>query len=486
MRKHLPSKKLVWRTEKRRVSDLILNPLNPRTMSEKQAEELEKSLRRFNLAEIPAVDADGKVVAGNQRVAALRKLGKGEELIDVRVPNRKLTDKEYDEYMLRSNRNVGEWDWKLLRGLDEDLLKISGFTDDELDIAFGLDYADDFDEDAERKKLLNGAELRTKVGQIWRLGDHKLAVGDATDRKAWQRLMGSERFDFLLTDPPYKLAYSAKRTRIVRTKNGRKLKREREYDVVGSTDPSGAFRFGSKGNRSYEGVEMKRGVPEYGEWLSLAKEYRNPAASNVMVFENWKNIRGLWDAIEKYWKVKNMVVWHTPNRHQGYMRPDTFYSKYDIALYGERGDVAENEAPEAEFDKYFSEKGQKMIESYEVALYGRAGSQTDIEKNSKKQKWGKVTDHVTANVSDAAENGQNIVFGVKPIVVLAPYMKALSPRGGIIMEPFAGSGSTIVCAEILKRQCRAIELGPLNAEVALRRWEKFTKGKAELITSVND
>ena len=481
MTKKLSSARLVWRTEKRKVSDLVSNPRNPRTITDKQKKELETSLRKFNLAEIPAVDADGKIVAGNMRIAALRQLGRGDELIDVRVPSRKLTEKEYDEYALRSNRNVGEWDWKRLTGYGEDLLRSSGFTEDDLDIAFGLDYAEDFDAGAERKKLLKGAELRTKVGQVWRLGDHKLAVGDATDRKVWQRLMGKEKFDFMQVDPPYRLAYNAKRARIVRTKDGRKLKREREYDVVGSTDRTGAFRFGVKGNRSYEGVEMKRGVPEYGEWLGIAKDYGNPTASNVMVFENWKNIRGLWDAIEKYWKVKNMVVWHTPNRHQGYMRPDTFYSKYDIALYGERGKVAENDVPEEEFEAYFLEKGRKMIESYEVALYGRAGSRTDIDKDSKKQKWGKVTDHVTANVSSMAENGQNIVFGAKPIVVLAPYMKALSPRGGIVVDPFVGSGSTIICAEILKRQCRAIELGPLNAEVALRRWEKFTGRKAERI-----
>jgi len=89
--------KLSWHTEQRKASDLIPNSENPRKMSEKQAEELKKSLEKFNLAEIPAINTDNKIVAGHMRVATLQLLGRGDESIDVRVPNRKLTDKEYRE-----------------------------------------------------------------------------------------------------------------------------------------------------------------------------------------------------------------------------------------------------------------------------------------------------------------------------------------------------------------------------------------------------
>jgi hypothetical protein len=106
--------KLSWHTEQRTVSDLIPNSENPRKMSEKQAEELKKSLEKFNLAEIPAINTDNKIVAGHMRVATLQLLGRGDEVIDVRVPNRKLTDKEYREYLLRSNQNRGDWDWDIL------------------------------------------------------------------------------------------------------------------------------------------------------------------------------------------------------------------------------------------------------------------------------------------------------------------------------------------------------------------------------------
>ena len=83
--KHM-QEKLSWHTEQRKVSDLIPNAENPRKMTEKQAEELKKSLQKFNLAEIPAINTDNKIVAGHMRVATLQLLGRSDEEIEVRVP----------------------------------------------------------------------------------------------------------------------------------------------------------------------------------------------------------------------------------------------------------------------------------------------------------------------------------------------------------------------------------------------------------------
>ena len=77
-----------------------------------------------------------------------------------------------------------------------------------------------------------------------------------------------------------------------------------------------------------------------------------------------------------------------------------------------------------------------------------------------------------------ARSGQNVVFGTKPLQILVPYLKVLSPRDGVVMEPFGGSGSTLIACEIMKRKCRAIELEPLYTEVIIARWEHFTKQKA--------
>jgi len=86
--------KLKWTTANRKVNDLVPNDKNPRVMSEKQISDLKKSLTRFNLVELPAIDLDGKIVAGHQRLRVLQLLGRGEEIIEVRIPNRKLTKQE--------------------------------------------------------------------------------------------------------------------------------------------------------------------------------------------------------------------------------------------------------------------------------------------------------------------------------------------------------------------------------------------------------
>ena len=125
-------KQLTWRTEKRKVSSLIPMPDNPRHLTDKQRQDLQDSLRKFNLVEIPAVNTDGKIIAGHQRVMLLVALGRGEEEIDVRIPNRTLTEAEVREYNIRSNKNTGEWDIEILKAnFDLNELLGWGFSHDE-------------------------------------------------------------------------------------------------------------------------------------------------------------------------------------------------------------------------------------------------------------------------------------------------------------------------------------------------------------------
>ena len=83
--------------------------------------------------------------------------------------------------------------------------------------------------------------------------------------------------------------------------------------------------FGAKGNRIYEGVEMAGGVPEYDTWFSIANEFQNPKGANIMIFEYWKNMAEFWQSISKYWKIRNMIIWHAPNRHQGFGAKGQFF-----------------------------------------------------------------------------------------------------------------------------------------------------------------
>lgn len=126
--------KLQWETKKVKVKDLIQLDINPRKISEQKKQKLIESLEKFNLVEIPAVNTDMQIIGGNQRVTALVLVGRGDEDIDVRMPNRKLTKKEVKEYAIISNTHAGEFDFEILEleFADIELAEI-GFTIEGLD-----------------------------------------------------------------------------------------------------------------------------------------------------------------------------------------------------------------------------------------------------------------------------------------------------------------------------------------------------------------
>ena len=127
--------KLEWHNEKRKIKDLVPYEFNPRQLSEKQYADLKKSLEKFNLAEIPAINLDQKIVCGHQRLKILAEIYGADSEIDVRVPNRKLTPKEFKELNVRSNKNTGSWDFDLLaNNYDLPDLMDWGFTENELDL----------------------------------------------------------------------------------------------------------------------------------------------------------------------------------------------------------------------------------------------------------------------------------------------------------------------------------------------------------------
>jgi len=138
-----------WKTEKRRVIDLIPYKNNPRTISDEDKKQLKKSLKKFNLVEIPAVNTDGTILAGHQRIMTLLQLGRYDEEIDVRVPEKKLSEKEVAEYNIRSNKNKGEWDWsKLVESNELPELLDYGFESSDIIDNTGVEYVPNFEPEA--------------------------------------------------------------------------------------------------------------------------------------------------------------------------------------------------------------------------------------------------------------------------------------------------------------------------------------------------
>lgn len=142
---------LFWTTSKRIVRSLTAFSQNPRFLTREQAKQLRASIEKFGFVEIPVIDLDGTILAGHQRISMLMSMGRGDEEIDVRVPNRKLTPDEFKEYNLRSNLNTGSWDYDILATGDweNDKLIEFGFTEEML----GLKVSDEVVEETKEHSI---------------------------------------------------------------------------------------------------------------------------------------------------------------------------------------------------------------------------------------------------------------------------------------------------------------------------------------------
>jgi len=262
-----------------------------------------------------------------------------------------------------------------------------------------------------------------------------------------QILLNNEMADMVCTDPPYLLDYL----------HGKKKKGK-------ATEG-----FGYKRDRKYLETDV---IPEdFTElWMKNISEVAKPDF-HIIVYENWKNLRLIWAEMEKYWKVKNMIVWHLPNRNQGFAPKYKFFSKHDIAMVG-----TSHEAEELNLET----EDTLLQTEYETALYAISGKPQweGYEKGKKIQ----PTDFIEYHASDEKSSGQGIIFGTKPIEILIPYIKVLTKRGDLVVEPFGGSGSTLIACEKLKRRCCIMEKSPVYAEVIRNRWEKLTGQKGVKIT----
>ncbi len=203
------SKKIIWHTEKRVVKDLIRYEKNPRKLSSSQLEGLKRSLKKFDVAELPCINTDGTLVVGNQRVMVLSLLGRENEEIEVRVPNRLLSEAEFKDYLLTSNRSGGTFDYeKLAADFDLEELLTAGFDSLDLSNIFDDNLEINDDEFDEVRELEKAKTTDIKIGNMFRLGRHFLICGDALDPNTVKKLMGDARADLIDTDLPYNIGLS--------------------------------------------------------------------------------------------------------------------------------------------------------------------------------------------------------------------------------------------------------------------------------------
>lgn len=429
------------------IQDLKPSEYNPRKISKESLEQLKESIRRFQMVDPIIINAAPNrkniVIGGHMRLRGAKELGfKEVPVVHVNIPD----IKREQELNVRLNKNTGEWDFELLANFNEEFLNNIGFSSEDLDEIFGIDENPEvFDLEKELWKL-DIKKIEIQKGDVWQLGEHRVMCGDSTVEKEILKLMNREKADMCFTDPPYILSYLQGKKRHGKATEGFGLKRDRRY------------------------LETESLPDNFTElWMENIAKVQKPDFS-IIIFENPKNLRTIWNELEKHWKYRNTIIWHVPNRVQGFSSKYKFFNKNDIALVGSVGNVSLNLDPEN--DPLFQNE-------YENALFATSGK-PHFEAYEKGKKIC-PTDFIEHIAADEKSSGQGIIFGTKPLELLIPYIKVLTKRGDLVLEPFGGSGSTLIASLKLGRTCRIMEKSPVYTEVIKRRWEKFTGHKAKKI-----
>lgn len=429
------------------IKEIIKSAYNPRKWNEEQLKSLTESIEKFGVVD-PLIlnSAPGRenvLIGGHMRLAALEKLGYTEApVVYVNIPD---VERE-KELNIRLNKNTGEFDFNLLAEFDEKLLSSIGFGSEELDEIFSLgeDNPEMWSLEEELKKL-DIKKIDTKKGDVYEFSDgSRLMNGDSCIEADVLKLMDGVKADLCLTDPPYILDYLKGKTK----------------------NKDGVTRgFGAKKNRVYLGTET---LPDNFTdlWMANIAKVQKPDFS-IIIFEHPKNLRTIWNALEKHWKYRCTITWFVPNRMQGFSGKYKFFNKQDIALVGTKGKV----------DLNLKEEGELFQNEYENALYATSGSPhwESYEKGKKIC----PTDFISHIAADKKSSGQEIIFGTKPLEVLIPYMKVLTKRDDLVVEPFGGSGSTGAAAIKLGRKFRMMEKSEVYTEVIKRRIELLLGTKAK-------
>ena len=421
--------KLEWKTEERIVKDLIPIDYNPRVRNERKQAKLSGSLEKFNLVETPVINLDGRIIAGQRRWEVFMESGRGDERIDVRVPNRLLTEEEVKEYNLLSNTHAGEWDLPKLElhfgNLYREIVELP-YIGAELPLADAPDKRKNAPPEISEDGFCDAppAEPVTQPGDIYELNSHRLICADCTDRMKVQQLMNGRQARMVFTDPPYNVSM-----REIGSGSPRSIGvKHADFKMAGGEMNTNRFtRF------------LQDTI------LNLIQFTENGSIHYICM--DWKHICELAIAGKLYTEQKQLVVWKKDNGGMG-----SFYrSQHELIFVYKNG-------------------RKKHINNFELGQNGRY--RTNV--------W-----EYTGMNSFASGERENMADHptVKPVGLVADAILDCSNRYDIILDAFLGSGTTLLAAEQTGRICYGVELDPAYCDLTVRRYLQFT-GRHNLSVTV--
>lgn len=427
----LPEPKL----RKIKVSEILPWDANPREHSDDQLGMLQKSLEHFGLVSLPVVQAGtGKLIAGHGRLAALKASGRADHEISVLEVD--LSDEDAAAYAVADNRltDLSTWNLPALRAVMADLdngafdMEIVGFTADDMGQLFagpsfsrikpGVDPDD-------APPLPGAADVKSQLGDLYLLGEHRLLCGDSTDAAAWARLMDGKKADLIVTDPPYGVSYES---------SAAGLKHDGKASIA---------------NDSLQGEEFQRFLDAV---MARISGFSAPTAA-VYVFYPSRFHREFENALNRAkLEVRAQIIWVKNAASFGFSQ---YKWKHEPVLQA----AHEGEVPLI------------YVDTHETAFYAFHQKKAPLWEGDRAQ---------TTVWSVARETGY-VHPTQKPVELLKKPILNSSRGGMLVVDPFGGSGSTLMTCELLGRKCYSMELDPAFADVCVKRWEDATGQTATLI-----
>lgn len=449
--------KLFWTTEQRRVRDLIPSDYNPRKRNEQKQKVLEESLDKYNLVYIPVVNLDDKLIAGHRRLEYYIERGLLDEMIDVRVPSRMLTEDEVKELMLLGNEHSGEWDLTKLEahfsGIFEKIVDLPSIE------AAALPSAEQVTQTKDKEREVIEDEFNdlppndpiTQLGDLYELGPHWLICGDSTDVNVIGRLMGGHIAHMIFTDPPYNLA------------------------------PEQFSGFGKNEAQTFMMGVGEMTTPEFIDFLQTVfkNQIRYSCKGSIhYICMDWKHIREISTAGEIYTEYKNLLVWNKNNGGMG-----TFYrSKHELVFMYQNNEDIPEEVLEHRIDT-IEQTG--FEDGHELIFVFKSGREKNIN-NFMLGQTGRYRTNVldypgASSFNKTADVSTKDHPTPKPVKLVADLIMDCSLIGHIIMDTFSGSGTTIIACEQTDRIAYVADLDPRYCDLDVRRYIRFMRNSGKPI-----
>ena len=398
----------------RAISDLIPDPRNARTHPKRQIEQLKKSIEAFGFTNPILADPEGHIIAGHGRLQAARAVGFSE------VPTiilSGLSDTQKRALRIADNKialNAG-WDLEILQqelgelaSLDVEIdPTLTGFATGEIDVI--LSSADDPDDEVIPPVPTTP---RTKPGDIWILGDHRVGCGDGRDAAFLQRLIGDgARVDAAFLDPPYNVR------------------------IGGHAVAAGSHREFAMASGEMSEVEFRSFL---ADTLGTAARLSRDGAVHFVCMD-WRHMDSVSAVGSKvYGELLNLCIWNKSNAGMGSL----YRSKHELIFVYRVGT-----APH--------------LNMVELGRHGR--NRTNV--------W----DYASVNSMRGSRREDLALHPtVKPTGLVADAIQDVTRRGDFVLDLFLGSGTTLMAAERTGRRFRGLDIDPAYVDVAIERWSART------------